>query len=78
MKNPTNKPAQEIKRPTQMAEAQSTAEQILKLSLTASELNFQIEGMRNEIRDRECKLAEIRKAYAALKPNALGLLAVLD
>jgi uncharacterized coiled-coil DUF342 family protein len=78
MKNPTNKPAQEIIRPAQMAEAQSAAENILKLSLMATELNFSIEGRRGEIRDLEAKLAEVRKTYAAMKPKALGLLAVLD
>ena len=71
-------PAQEIQRPQQMADASNTAENMLKLAMQANELNLQIEGMKNEIRDRESKLTELRKQYASAKPKVLGLLAVLE
>jgi uncharacterized coiled-coil DUF342 family protein len=78
MKNKTATPIQEIQRPQQMADASNTAENMLKLAMQANELNLQIEGMKNEIRDREAKLAELRKQYASAKPKVLGLLAVLE
>ena len=72
------KKPQEIKRPTQISDAQKTADDICRLSMAATEISFVMESRRAELRDLEAKLAEVKKAYAALKPNALGLLAVLE
>lgn len=61
-----------------MSDAQTIADQICKLSIAATEISFIIEMRRTEIRELEAKQAELKKAYAAIKPNALGLLAALE